>query len=77
MVYDDPECTFSASFTKTSMDEILYALDAKRIQEMGCHVIKHPGCCVLCAMNDNCWRLPVHFRCRCRPSFYFMLDIIS
>lgn len=73
--WDDPECYFPIVIT--DVDDVLSQLDPRRMLEMGCRVKKHPDCCVLCAGNNDCRKLPIHVRCRCKPEFYFMLDIVS
>lgn len=74
---DDPDCFYVVSFSPASVQRVKEMFDPKRVLERGCRVIKHPNCCVLCAVNDDCRRLPMHFHCRCRPQFYFMIDIIT
>ena len=66
----DPRCTYSASVSKSSLAEAKRLLEAVQKLEMGCRVIKHPDCCVLCAANNDCGRLPVHYNCRCKPDNY-------
>ena len=67
----DAACLFSV--------EVQGAEDAKRelhpdnVLEMGCRVIKHPDCCILCAANEDCARIPLHFNCRCVPEGYLAL----
>jgi hypothetical protein len=68
MADPDPECTYIAQVL--GIDDVLDVLDPELLLDTGCRVIKHPDCCVLCAANNDCRRLPMHFRCRCRPEGY-------
>jgi hypothetical protein len=68
----DDACVF---FTRVSQaDEVMKMLDPRQITALGCRVIKHPDCCVLCAANNDCDRLPVHVRCRCKPEGYLTIE---
>lgn len=73
MAADDPDCTYSIGLSKASYDAAMDELDERNL-EARCRVIKHPQCCVLCAANNDCTKLPVHFRCRCRPEMYLTLE---
>lgn len=44
-------------------DEVKKTLDPKNALATGCRVAKHPDCCVLCAANNDCMRVPLHFNC--------------
>lgn len=71
----DPRCLFYVEFTRESREEVKKMLDPPNILTgLGCRVVKHPDCCVLCAANEACERLPMHFRCRCKPEGYLELE---
>jgi hypothetical protein len=55
-------------------DDVKRKLDPKIALETGCRVIKHPDCCVLCAANNDCTRIPLHWQCRCKPEGYLTLE---
>lgn len=65
----DPRCMVSIEFTRESAD-LMKMLDPDNLLRTGCRVIKHPDCCILCAANEDCSRLPVHINCRCKPETY-------
>lgn len=67
--YDPITCIFTLKF---HWDPDL--LDPERLLRLGCRVKKRPGCCVLCAANNDCARLPMHVRCHCVPEPYFMAE---
>lgn len=75
MPFIDPErdCTLSVSLDEESVAAVkgildsIPPLDRTTFSASGCRVIKHPGACALCVVNNDCSRLPVHFQCRCRP----------
>lgn len=73
--WDDPDCYFPIQMT--NVDEILELLHPDRLLEHGCRVIKRPGCCALCAANEDCRRIPMHVRCHCVPELYFMIDFVN
>jgi hypothetical protein len=72
---DDDECTYQVWLSEASVAEIKRLLDPDYLTRAGCRVVKHPDCCVLCAMNNDYSRIPLHFRCRCRPEGYLELEI--
>jgi hypothetical protein len=69
-VYDPATCTYSIQLDRDSLRDIEELLDVERITKAGCRVKKHPDCCVLCAMNNDCARIPLHFNCKCAPEVY-------
>jgi hypothetical protein len=66
-VYDPADCTFKLEIHPDQMRQIEEELDIERLTKYGCRVKKHPDCCVLCATNNDCRRVPVHVNCRCTP----------
>jgi hypothetical protein len=62
-----PECLFFAGVTSDSVRQVKKFLDYRKVMNLCCRVIKHPNCCVLCAANNDCTKVPMHVRCRCRP----------
>jgi hypothetical protein len=64
-----PECLFTAGVTPESVRDALKCLDFDDLLRLGCRVIKHPNCCALCAANNDCTKIPLHVRCRCKPEF--------
>jgi hypothetical protein len=66
-VYDPSTCTFSVELDRDSLREVEDLFDIDRLTRYGCRVKKHPDCCVLCAANNDCRRVPLHFNCRCEP----------
>lgn len=63
----DAVCQYSVSVNRENSEEIKKSMDIDQLTKIACRVLKHPGCCVLCAANNDCSRLPVHWNCRCRP----------
>lgn len=63
----DAACQYSVVVNRQSVDEVTKSLDMDVLTGLGCRVLKHPDCCVLCAANNDCARLPMHWNCRCRP----------
>lgn len=64
-------CVYSVDFTRESLEQVRKMLDPPNITTgFGCRVVKHPDCCILCAMNDDCERIPLHYNCRCKPEGY-------
>jgi hypothetical protein len=63
----DPRCFFAAEPDHEAAARVLKALGSEGLLKTGCRVVKAPDCCVLCAANDDCARVPLHPRCRCRP----------
>lgn len=72
---DDPWCHFGVRFAAEALASLKAALDPDNALHWGCRVIKHPDCCVLCALNENCQDLPMHANCRCKPDRF--LDTIT
>lgn len=71
MAHDDEvDCTFHIKVDPSSLAELKRLLDVDHLSRAGCRVKKHPDCCHLCAMNNDCTRLPLHFECRCVPEGY-------
>jgi len=69
----DTACVF---FLRVSgADEIKKMLDPEKLTKTGCRVVKHPDCCVLCAANNDCARVPLHYNCRCKPEGYLELTL--
>jgi hypothetical protein len=69
---DFDACVF---YTRVSgADEIKKLLDPKNALATACRVKKHPNCCILCAANNDCTRVPLHFRCRCVPEGYLEIE---
>jgi hypothetical protein len=62
-----PECLFSTEVQ--GVRDALKCLDLDHLLKLGCRVIKHPNCCALCAANNDCTKIPMHVRCRCKPEF--------
>jgi hypothetical protein len=60
-----PECLFFAGVTPESVRQVQKFLDYEKVMKLCCRVKKHPNCCVLCAANNDCTRIPMHVRCRC------------
>lgn len=77
MPYNEDDCTYSTSMSKGDIESALREFDPDRITRSGCRVIKHPDCCVLCAANNDCRLLPLHWNCRCRPEGYLEIDIAA
>jgi hypothetical protein len=71
----DAECSFSISVSSSDMDDTMKQLDPEFLVRAGCRVIKHPDCCVLCAANNDCARLPVHYQCRCKPEGFLAIEL--
>lgn len=59
----DAECTYQVWLSQSTKDEIKRLLDPDFLSRAGCRVIKHPNCCILCAMNNDCTRIPLHYNC--------------
>lgn len=51
------------SVSRSDTDDVKRMLDPENIVDVGCRVLKHPDCCVLCAANNDCTRVPLHFNC--------------
>lgn len=66
----DAACQYSIVVNSQSVEDVKKSLDFKVLTSLGCRVLKHPNCCVLCAANNDCARLPMHWNCRCRPEGY-------
>jgi len=64
-------CTNTTRFASDQIAAVKRMLDPKNAMEMDCRVKKHPDCCVLCALNNDCTQIPKHVRCRCEPEIYF------
>jgi hypothetical protein len=75
MASRDDECTYQVWLSKADLDDIKRQLDPDFLSRAGCRVIKHPDCCVLCAINNDCSRIPLHWNCRCKPEGYLELEI--
>lgn len=71
----DPNCTYQVWLSKADLEEIKDLLDPEYLTRAGCRVIKHPNCCILCAMNNDCTRIPLHFHCRCKPEGYLEVEL--
>lgn len=69
----DGICVYSIQVSEPDAQEIRKMLDPENVIGMGCRVIKRPDCCVLCRMNEDCSRIPLHVRCHCTIEPY--LDI--
>jgi hypothetical protein len=74
MDFDDPRCEFSSIVSSDDVAALMKLLDPKVLLGTGCRVKKHPDCCMLCAMNEDCSRLPIHIRCRCEPEPFMTFD---
>lgn len=72
--YNPITCRYELTFEKAGVDEVKKMLDPSNVLGTGCRVIKHPDCCLLCANNDDCDRLPMHANCRCEPEPYLMTE---
>lgn len=59
----DPRCFFSAEVDHEAAAQVVKALGSEGLLKTGCRVVKHPNCCVLCAANDDCGRIPLHVHC--------------
>jgi hypothetical protein len=69
--WDDVKCEFVVCPDEEKSREVKADLEKIRdypITGFGCKVIKHPDACILCVANDDCDRLPVHVKCRCKPA---------
>lgn len=64
---EDARCILPVTFAADSLAALHAMLDPNNVMHAGCEVKKHPDCCVLCVLNNDCSRLPVHIRCRCVP----------
>lgn len=64
---DGNECVVIVEWTRESLADLRKALDPNNVLHTGCKVKKHPDCCHLCTLNEDCSRLPVHVNCRCQP----------
>lgn len=67
-------CRYEIQFDKAGTDEVKKMLDPNNVLGTGCRVGKHPDCCVLCALNEDCDRLPMHGQCRCTREPYLMIE---
>lgn len=63
----DPRCFFATDVDHEAAAQVLKAPGNEGLLQTGCRVAKHPNCCVLCAANDDCARIPLHVNCRCKP----------
>lgn len=70
---DDPRCNFFLSVDPRSLADTRAEMTIDNMLETCCEVIRQPDCCILCAENDDCARLPMHWNCRCKPSMYFKM----
>lgn len=61
------------SVSQSDTDDVKRMLDPENIVDVGCRVLKHPDCCVLCAANNDCTRVPLHFNCRCRTEGFLKI----
>jgi hypothetical protein len=66
----EDDCYYPIKIDPSSLAELKRLLDADHLARVGCRVVKHSDCCVLCAMNTDCTRLPMHWRCRCVAEGY-------
>ena len=67
-------CLYSVGLAKEGLDQIRRILDPRNALKTDCRVNKHPDCCVLCALNNDCGRLPMHVRCRCQPEPFLTME---
>lgn len=70
----DARCMFSAAPDQKQAEDVKRQLDPEELMSTDCRVIKHPDCCVLCAANDDCDRIPMHVMCRCQRDDYLTLS---
>lgn len=66
----DPRCFFYAEADHEATREVQAQLELiKNLGSVrtGCRIIKRPNCCILCLMNEDCSRVPLHYRCHCVP----------
>lgn len=73
----DAACQYSIAVSRESSDDVKKSLDIDQLMSLGCRVIKHPDCCVLCAANNDCARLPVHWNCRCKPEGFLTFSELA
>lgn len=71
----DPRCIYTIRVLESSAQEVFKALDPETLTKLGCRVLKHPDCCVLCAANNDCTRVPLHFRCRCKIEGFLEIGV--
>lgn len=62
MARDQDDCLYGIAINATAL---LAALHPDKALVAGCEVRKQPDCCPLCAMNNDCNRVPVHEHCHC------------
>jgi hypothetical protein len=67
-------CTSTTQYASDGIAAVKRMLDPNNAMEMDCRVKKHPDCCVLCRLNDDCDKIPLHVRCRCTPEMYFKFE---
>jgi hypothetical protein len=67
---NEDDCTYPIRVDPSTLAEVKRLIDPDHLSRAGCRVIKHPDCCVLCAMNNDCTKVPMHFRCRCKTEVY-------
>ena len=68
----DGECYFPIKVEGS--DDAKRELQPELALSLGCRVMKHPDCCVLCAANNDCDLIPLHWNCRCRPEGYLEIE---
>lgn len=70
--WDANRCVLSVQFAQDTLPILLEMLEPENFMESGCRVIKHPGACAVCVLNNDCDKLPMHAQCRCRPDRYLL-----
>lgn len=69
-------CVVAFQMAAESVANIKKMLHALNGLDSGCRVQKHPDCCHLCEVNNDCSKVPVHVNCRCErvPYLYALED---
>lgn len=66
----DGRCMLVVKWAKEGLAKVKAMLSPENVMESGCRVKKHPDCCHLCVINNDCSKLPMHVHCRCTPEPY-------
>jgi hypothetical protein len=68
--WQESGCNISVAIARETQALVEEMLSPEFIERnCQCKVIKHPDCCVLCRVNNDCAKIPMHIRCRCRQQF--------
>jgi len=68
----DAACLFAVAIS--NIDDVLKQLEPDNALEAGCRVIKHPDCCAICALNNDCDKVPLHIQCRCKRDGFLTFE---